>query len=243
MRQDELPPPAEGVLQMSHFILSPKDTDALTDYIKAATSAIQVALGTLPLKSLDGIPEEVHYMFKEIDDVPAAPADDEATIAGLLAGMNRYAGSMRGFAIGAMEVIRRGEVHGLTTTDKVTISVDAEIMKTAQAFEKERDALKAEVERLRANEQRMARIYVQDMDDRQAKMDAAIARAEKDREQSINDRVAMQNVQLALAEERDTARAAHAEAHKLVVQWSEEARGPYPECDAYLAKYGKDASK
>ena len=67
------------------------------------------------------LPWRDHVKRCVIDDdtKDSAPADDEATIDALIAGMKHYPGTMRGFAIGAMEAIRRGEVPGLTTTTKV----------------------------------------------------------------------------------------------------------------------------
>lgn len=204
-------------------------------------------------------------------DKPAAPADDEATVQAMRREIAPYSDEWENIATDLIAAIRRGEVPGLTTIDgdaerarfeRWYADAVAEYDKTKA----ERDALKVEVERLKAELNRQgqgqhearerfkAEIaaahvarnastegYRDTIKEIAAERDAAIARAEKaEAENKTLEQGMNHNADIA-----NTARAAHAEAMKLLRKM--DAGLPYvvrdPDVLKPLAKYSKDASK
>lgn len=124
-----------------------------------------VAIATNPTTSLDNGGEPWNMLNSWMNEKPAAPADDEATIRAMvnafITGLNASSKTYDGAVRKILDAIRRGEVPGLPSPD-------------------EHAALKADAERLRKKVAYIdANFDVRKWHKLEADKNAAIARAEK----------------------------------------------------------------
>jgi hypothetical protein len=93
----------------TRYVLTSEPYGKLTDYVQAAIAAITAIAGR-PLESLDGIPENLRYLFRE---EVAVPADHEATLSAMGRFLTEGADDGCFDSDGLFSAICRGEVPGL----------------------------------------------------------------------------------------------------------------------------------